>query len=379
MVPPVPTLVVTGFSGSGKTTFLEKFIRTLKQRHYCPGYIKHAGGKYTLDVAGKDSFVQLAAGASFSTIFTDEKWAIHQYGSLDETWLWSQAQTDIILLEGFKKSVHPKVVCIHPEKGIPERLDWQQFDPDAHVWAYLTIEQAEADQINQALGQPLAFQRDQIDSITNHILAKLNQHCREIFPLKGAVMIGGKSTRMGKDKAWLEYGQGPHAAYLFELLSQHPAIEEVFYSASPLTPPLQEIPQKAILTDQFLNFGPLGGFLTLFENEPQAAWLVVACDLARFQEQALEYLIQHRDPLKAGTVFVNQKQRFEPLVAIYEPRMGLHMKRALLNRTYSLQRIFPDLSIQQLPIPEFLESQLSNVNTPEERQQTLDLLHLKKI
>ena len=380
MFPPVPSLAITGFSGSGKTTFIEKFVQALKQRSYCPGYLKHAGGKYALDVSGKDSFRQLAAGASFSVVFTEEKWAMHQPGPIDETLLCSQSQTDIILLEGFKKSVHPKVVCLHPEKDIPEILDWQQSDQilTSTLWAYLTPEQTQADQINQMVGQPLAFQRDMIEHITNHLLDKLNRHSQKMFPLKGAIMIGGKSTRMGKDKAWLEYGRGPHACYLFDLLSQSSSIQEVVYSGSPLTPPPQAIPKDAILTDRFLEFGPLGGFLTLLETDPHCAWLVVACDLARLQKEAVEYLIQHRDPLKAATVFVNKQQRFEPLVAIYEPRMGLHLKRALLNREYSLQRLFPQLSIQQLLIPEFLEEQLSNVNTQEERKQTL-LLNTEKL
>ncbi|MBF0278616.1 MAG: molybdopterin-guanine dinucleotide biosynthesis protein B [SAR324 cluster bacterium] len=375
MFPPVPALVITGFSGSGKTTFLEKLIPALKERSYFPVYIKHAGGKYRLDTPGKDSFRQLAAGAGFSMVFTDEEWAMHQPGPIDETWLCSQAYSDIILLEGFKKSVHPKVLCVHPEKGVPEDLDWTHFNPESNIWAYLTHDSGKAEQLNQKLGQEIAFQRDQIEAITNHVLEKLDQHCRNLFPLNAAVMIGGKSTRMGQDKAWLEYGRGPHASYLFDLLAQQPAIQEVFYSSSPFSSAAPEIPRELILSDQFLNFGPLGGFLTLFEKHPRSAWLVLACDLAMLQKETLDYLIQHRDPLKAGTIFVSEKQRFEPLAAIYEPRMGLHMKRALLNGEYSLQRIFPHLSLQQLSIPDFLRIQLSNVNTPHERRQTLDLLN----
>jgi molybdopterin-guanine dinucleotide biosynthesis protein len=59
--------------------------------------------------------VAAGASASFSVVCTDEKWAMHQHGPLDEMALRSHAQTDVLLLEGFKKSNHPKVICVHPE------------------------------------------------------------------------------------------------------------------------------------------------------------------------------------------------------------------------------------------------------------------------
>lgn len=374
MFPPVPLLVIAGFSGSGKTTFIEKLIPSLRQRGYSPAYIKRAGGSHALDIPGKDSHRQLAAGATFSTVFTQEKWAMHQQGEPDAIWLSSQPQTDLLLLEGFKKSDLPKIVCIHPKEALPPELDWKQ--QPANACAYLTIETAQAHEINQTLGQTLAFQRDEIPAITAHVLKHLQAHYGQAFSLKGAVMIGGKSTRMGQDKAWLDYGQGPHACYLWKLLSQQPQVESVIYSGAPLTPPPagEEIP---IIPDRFLNFGPLGGLLTLFETDPNTAWWVVACDLAQLQKEALEYLMEHRNPLKAGTVFINENGRFEPLVALYEPRMGLHLKRALLYGTHSFQKIFPDLSLETLPIPDFLRWQLSNVNTPAQHRQALQSFETK--
>lgn len=376
MFPPVPLLVIAGFSGSGKTTFIEKFIPALIHRNYSPGYIKRAGGHHALDIPGKDSYRQLAAGASFSMVFTQEKWAMHQRGTPDEIWACSESRTDLVLLEGFKKSEHPKIVCVHPQETLPEELDWENGDAFsiAKVLAYLTVGATQAHEINETVGQTIAFQRDALDAITDHVLQKLDAHYHQVFALKGAVMIGGKSTRMGADKAWLEYGQGPHAHYLFEMLSQHPSLQAVIYSGTPLTEPPPGISETTIVKDRFLNFGPLGGILTLFETDPQAAWFVLACDLAQLRKETIDYLLAHRNPLKAATVFVNDQDRFEPLAAVYEPRMGLHLKRSLLYGVRSFQKIFPQVSIQRLPIPQFLQAQLSNVNTPQEREQTLRAL-----
>ena len=375
----VPLLAVSGYSGSGKTSFIEKFILALKRRGYFPGYIKHAAGKYRLDAPGKDSSRQLDAGASYSVVFTDEKWAMHQYGPLDMTALSSHPQTDVLILEGFKRSVHPKVICVHPEKLVSHDLAWENPDADRTlVWAYLTPDECLTKEINSKLGQSLAFQRDAIQPITEHLLTKMKQHYRQIFPLKGAVMIGGKSTRMGEDKAWLDYGKGPHAIYLFEMLTKASAIKEVFYSGKPLSPPPPSIAPQTILCDRFLNFGPLGGILTLFEHDPKAAWLIVACDLVDLQPETIEYLVQNRNPLKSASVFVNDQNRYEPLVSIYEPHIGLQLKRALLDGKQSFQKIFPQISIQKLQVSSNLETQFHNVNSEEERERTLQLQNFEK-
>ncbi|MBF0287803.1 MAG: molybdopterin-guanine dinucleotide biosynthesis protein B [SAR324 cluster bacterium] len=368
-----PLLTITGFSGSGKTTFIEKLIPALKARGYFPGYLKHAGWKYDLDVPGKDSYRQLAAGAVFSSVFTEEKWVFHQLGPMDETFLGSHPQADIIILEGFKHSDYPKIVSIHPSSGVPDELSWNHPESakKEKIWAYLTADELQANQINQLTRQSIAFQRDHIEKTADHLLHQLTKHCEQSFSLKGAVMIGGKSTRMGKDKAWLDYGRGAHAHYLFELLAQHPMIQDVVYSGLPKASFPSGLNEEKILQDRFVGFGPLGGFLTLFEASPQSAWLVLACDLAKLQEETVEYLIQHRNPLKMATVFVNDQQRFEPLAAIYEPHMGLYLKRMLVEGKYSLQRVFSQLPVNKITVPLHLQQQLINVNTPQERDHIL--------
>ncbi len=372
MLARVPLLTITGFSGSGKTTFIEKLIPVLKKRGYFPGYIKHAGGKYDLDVPGKDSYRQLAAGAVFSSVFTEEKWAFHQLEAMDEIFLASR-QADILILEGFKQSNYPKLVCVHPSSGVPDELSWEHSNANnpEKVWAYLTSDEQQANRINQITQQSIAFQRDATEAIASHSLNQLKEYCKRSFALKGAVMIGGKSSRMGEDKAWLSYGKGAHAHYLFELLAQHSALQDVVYSGVPQAPFPPEADEEKILQDRFVGFGPLGGFLTLFETSPQSAWLVLACDLARLQQEAVEYLIRHRNPLKMATVFVSAPQRYEPLAAIYEPQMGLYFKRILVEGKYSLQRAFPQLPVEKVPVPSSLQQQLINVNTPQERDHIL--------
>ena len=59
----IPILGLAGYSGSGKTTFLEKLIAELKRRGYRVGVIKHTHHQVEFDQPGKDTWRHVRAGA----------------------------------------------------------------------------------------------------------------------------------------------------------------------------------------------------------------------------------------------------------------------------------------------------------------------------
>jgi molybdopterin-guanine dinucleotide biosynthesis protein A len=79
--------------------------------------------------------------------------------------------------------------------------------------------------------------------------------------------------------------------------------------------------------------GPFNGLLSAHLKFPQAAWLVVACDLPLIDTNALVYLLERRNPTAFATAFATRKTGLpEPLAALWEPH-GLkaaveHMKTA---------------------------------------------------
>lgn len=67
----------TGYSGSGKTTFIEKLIPELKGRGLNLGLIKHDAHEFDIDKEGKDSFRYKKAGADAVGIFSKTKAAVY--------------------------------------------------------------------------------------------------------------------------------------------------------------------------------------------------------------------------------------------------------------------------------------------------------------
>ena len=133
----------------------------------------------------------------------------------------------------------------------------------------------------------------------------------------GLVLSGGKSTRMGTDKGLIKYNGVPQREYLFDLLSE--VCEETFVSLR--EEQKAELPTRMQTIIDLNEFkGPYNGLLSAHKKYPDAAWLVLACDLPLIDLDALKELISQRDNGKQATAFALKENPLpEPLCAIWEP------------------------------------------------------------
>jgi molybdenum cofactor guanylyltransferase len=136
--------------------------------------------------------------------------------------------------------------------------------------------------------------------------------------LHGLVLAGGRSSRMKADKAALALARRPQLAWTFELLA--PRVEHAYVSvrADQVSEPLRAaFPQ---VVDGALGRGPIAGIVAAQALHPDAAWLVLACDLPLLDAATLDQLIRERDPARLATAFRSASDGLpEPLCAIYEP------------------------------------------------------------
>ncbi|NVO86373.1 NTP transferase domain-containing protein [Hymenobacter terrestris] len=183
-------------------------------------------------------------------------------------------------------------------------------------------------------------------------------------PLRGLVLAGGRSQRMGQDKGQLAYhGQQEQRAYAAELLA--PFCHDVHVSCRPDQITELEYAGLRPLPDSFADLGPLSGLLSAFRLDPNAAWLVVACDLPLLSETTLSHLVENRQAGRMATAFQSPENDWpEPLITIWEPASYGQLLR-FLSLGYSCPRktlINSDIELLTPPAP----GELRNVNTPEE-------------
>ncbi len=138
-------------------------------------------------------------------------------------------------------------------------------------------------------------------------------------PLYGLVLAGGRSTRMRRDKAALAYQGRTQLERAMALLSAHVARAFVSVRADQGSDAVRA--RFAQIRDAHENLGPIAGVLAAQAQHPEAAWLVLACDLPLLDEATLAHLLRARDPARSATAYRSSHDGLpEPLCAIYEPR-----------------------------------------------------------
>jgi molybdenum cofactor guanylyltransferase len=183
-------------------------------------------------------------------------------------------------------------------------------------------------------------------------------------PLYGLVLAGGRSTRMGRDKAALTYGgRTPQLERAMALLAPHVARAFVSVRADQRSDPVRA--RFAQIPDAHENLGPIAGLLAAQAEHPEAAWLVLACDLPLLDEATLAQLLRARDPARTATAYRSSHDGLpEPLCAIYEPRSREPLAAHVAAGKQCPRKFL--LATDTLLIDEPNPRALDNVNTPKE-------------
>ena len=122
----VPILGFAAFSGTGKTSLLLKLLPELKNRGLVVAVIKHAHHAFDPDHPGKDSYELRKAGTDRMLVASRHRWALmvetedRVEPRLDDLLKHlPQDGLDLIVVEGFKHEVFPKIELHRPSLGNP--------------------------------------------------------------------------------------------------------------------------------------------------------------------------------------------------------------------------------------------------------------------
>jgi molybdopterin-guanine dinucleotide biosynthesis protein A len=186
-----------------------------------------------------------------------------------------------------------------------------------------------------------------------------------MLEIEGFILVGGKSSRMGMDKARLRLGE---LSFTEKIAAALGAI-----SASVRLVGGQEARGGAweVVPDRHAEWGALGGLHAALAAS-RAEWAaIVACDLPFVSGQLFERLALLRENF-AAVVPVQADGRLQPLCALYRTAPcllrveeliagGEHRPRALVERV-DARRVFP----AELADLEAADLFFINVNTPED-------------
>ena len=192
-------------------------------------------------------------------------------------------------------------------------------------------------------------------------------------PLYGLVLSGGHSSRMGEDKAALAYAGHTQLERAMALLGARVERAWVSVREDQQADPLRG--QFAQIADRRRDLGPMAGILAAQETHPQAAWLVLACDLPLLDEATLVQLVAARAPEAVATAYRSSHDGLpEPLCAIYEPRSHALLEEYVRAGRNCPRKFLIEAGARLLDEPN--PRALDNVNTPEEYGSAMANLHL---
>lgn len=174
--------------------------------------------------------------------------------------------------------------------------------------------------------------------------------------LKGVILSGGDSSRMGADKSKLKYHRVPQVEHLFHLLGSF--VSETYVSVRNG----QSVSfTENIIEDKFEMKGPINGIMSAFDYDPAVAWVVVAVDLPLLTAKSIEQLKANRNPEKVATALsVKGSNQPEPLLSIWEPIAYSLLTKDIDNLGYSPMRFLMSKEVQLVDALD--DSELFNAN-----------------
>tara|TARA_B100000315_G_C14389448_1_gene501223 strand:- start:1 stop:609 length:609 start_codon:yes stop_codon:yes gene_type:complete len=179
----------------------------------------------------------------------------------------------------------------------------------------------------------------------------------------GIILSGGKSSRMGEDKA-------------FKLFSGRPLIEIVIEKMSSLfedllivtnSPHLYKEYSIRTVSDVVKDCGPLGGIYTGLLSSPKNNNFIVACDMPFLNENLVKFMAKQHE--EYDVIIPQFKGLFEPLCAVYSKNCIKPIEKALSNRNFKMIDFLGDVKVRVInekEISDFDKEALSfiNINTP---------------
>jgi molybdenum cofactor guanylyltransferase len=193
--------------------------------------------------------------------------------------------------------------------------------------------------------------------------------------IKGVVLAGGRSTRMGSDKGKLNYHGKPQREYVADMLESLGI--EAFISCR--NEQVEDMNGYKTITDSFVDMGPAGAIMSAFLYDPNAAWVALACDLPLLSKEVVQNLIDNRNPSAIATAYrspENENGFPEPLIALWEPKSFPELLRFLSQGIMCPRKVLinSDTHLIDPSVPEAL----MNANTLEDKTKAFSLLNLLK-
>lgn len=199
-----------------------------------------------------------------------------------------------------------------------------------------------------------------------------------LLPTAGFVLAGGRSSRMGTNKAFLEIGGQTLLARALSVVSS------ACGSATIIGDPATFSEFGSVLPDTFPGCGPLGGIHAALSHSRAQLNFILAVDMPFVSVDLIRFLMAKAAKNSAIVTVPRSQSRLQPLCAVYRREFGDHAERSIRAGHYKINPLFQTIPVhvideQELSAAGFSERNFINVNTPEDcRSASKDFMRSKE-
>ncbi|HLZ44040.1 MAG TPA: molybdenum cofactor guanylyltransferase [Candidatus Sulfotelmatobacter sp.] len=182
--------------------------------------------------------------------------------------------------------------------------------------------------------------------------------------LAAFILAGGKSTRMGTDKAFVTLAGRTLLTRALEVA------RSVTSDVRIVGEPAKFAPFAPVVEDIFAGCGPLGGIHAALRCSGADLNLMLALDLPFVSPALLQHLTDRARNSAAFVTVARSNTGWQPLCAVYRRDFAEKAENALRTRHYKIDALFDErtqvITEEELQAAGFSARVFRNLNTPEE-------------
>ncbi len=177
------------------------------------------------------------------------------------------------------------------------------------------------------------------------------------------ILAGGKSTRMGTDKALLKIQEKNLIEIVYDNLKE--LASEIIISTNN---PDVTIPGTKTVADIYKNIGPAGGIYSALSVSNSQKNIIISVDTPFVTKTVFEYLLNPENS-KANVCIVSENNSLHPLIGIYSKQFTEILQKEIQKGNYKIRDIIKKTSYEIIDVyeKEFYDKHLfQNINTKED-------------
>jgi molybdenum cofactor guanylyltransferase len=192
--------------------------------------------------------------------------------------------------------------------------------------------------------------------------------------MKAAAIIlsGGKSSRMGTNKALLKINEKTNIERISDRLK--PLFDDIILVTNDLEQ--YEFLGLKIVSDQFPGMGPLAGVHAGLKASEYETNVIVACDMPFVSGELAQALVDKSSDYDAVIPVINGKQ--QPLFAVFQKRAAIEVEQCIKQERLRMKHLLDRLNVLYVTEKDLeinssldLERVFFNMNHPNEYEEAL--------